>query len=621
MKFFLTIITVFHVSWGWAQKEPSEFGNISMEEMKMTSLAADSSATAVVLFHKGETLIDLQSERGLTYKEHKRIKILKKEGFSVADVVIYFGSAGVSKINAVTYNLENGKIVESKLDEKSIFKTHIDKTRDKINFTFPNVKEGSVLEFSFMLKDDDAYIPPWNFQTRIWTLSSEYSLMVPPSVVFNVDLRGVLPVSQHETKYNDKYQKWVMKNVAPLREEPYMPDESELLSSVHFLITYRTWPEVNEQLLDNEKFFNGVTKFSVFWKNKVKELTAGLSTSKEKVIAISEFLKNNIKWDGTKDFYAADPDDILKARKGSSGDINLLFGSMLNQADVVTEFVLLSTGDHGPIRPAVSSVNQFNYVICRSYIDNAWVLLDATETYLPFDALPEYCLNRLGLVISKTNHGWMGVTGKTKAKTVVSSTFNITDSQQLTGKLSISNHGYDALETRLNYKIKGKDDFSAHLFRGKAIQIESINIQNLEELENAVKTDLELTLNEQAVSGGEFLYINPFIMLNEKENPFKSKERSHPVVFKTLLEKIYLYNLKLPEGYVVEELPQNKVIALTGNAGKYTLNVAQNGDQITLLSNFQINTPVFSPADYTSLREFYSIVIAKQAEQIVLRKK
>jgi hypothetical protein len=60
---------------------------------------------------------------------------------------------------------------------------------------------------------------------------------------------------------------------------------------------------------------------------------------------------------------------------------------------------------------------------------------------------------------------------------------------------------------------------------------------------------------------------------------------------------------------------------LPGNAAKYVFNVAQSGNSIVITSNMQINKNLFTQEEYPNLREFYTQVVAKQAEQIVLKKK
>ncbi|KXK24906.1 MAG: hypothetical protein UZ12_BCD005001772 [Bacteroidetes bacterium OLB12] len=49
-------------------------------------------------------------------------------------------------------------------------------------------------------------------------------------------------------------------------------------------------------------------------------------------------------------------------------------------------------------------------------------------------------------------------------------------------------------------------------------------------------------------------------------------------------------------------------------------NISYSNGAIILTSIFAINRTLFNQADYAVLREFYNQVVAKQAEQIVLKK-
>lgn len=77
----------------------------------------------------------------------------------------------------------------------------------------------------------------------------------------------------------------------------------------------------------------------------------------------------------------------------------------------------------------------------------------------------------------------------------------------------------------------------------------------------------------------------------------------------------------MPDGYQVDELPQAKVLSLPSNTGRFTYSVTQAGNLLNVISNFQINKSIFTQEEYPGLREFYNQVVAKQAEQIVLKKK
>src|SRR5687768_5635669 len=105
-----------------AQKPPIKFGDISKEDILMTSYDKDSTASAVVLADYGVSVISYRQNIGfsLDFERITRIKILTKEGLRWGDFTIPLYKQGsddekISGLKAVTYNFEGGKIVESKL--------------------------------------------------------------------------------------------------------------------------------------------------------------------------------------------------------------------------------------------------------------------------------------------------------------------------------------------------------------------------------------------------------------------------------------------------------------------------------------------------------------------------
>jgi hypothetical protein len=77
----------------------------------------------------------------------------------------------------------------------------------------------------------------------------------------------------------------------------------------------------------------------------------------------------------------------------------------------------------------------------------------------------------------------------------------------------------------------------------------------------------------------------------------------------------------LPDGYTVDEIPKPKIIMLPNRSGKYTYTATLTGNTLSIVSVMQINKSLFLQDEYVNLREFYSQLIAKQSEQIVLTKK
>jgi hypothetical protein len=136
-----------------------------------------------------------------------------------------------------------------------------------------------------------------------------------------------------------------------------------------------------------------------------------------------------------------------------------------------------------------------------------------------------------------------------------------------------------------------------------------------------VKESHDVSIAEHISLAGDVMYVNPFITGQMDQNPFKSETRIYPVDYGSQQENVYMLQLYVPDGFVVDELPKPKILALPQNAAKYLYSATQIGNVINITSNFQVNKNTFMQLEYPGLREFYNQVVAKQAEQIVLKKK
>lgn len=642
---FSGLILALVVQTTFAQKAPAKFGNISLDDLKSTSYAGDSSATAYYLFDYGKSYVTFNAAGPvMQFERHFRIKVLKTDGLDMANIVVPLGKSGTNEekvisLKAATYNLENGAMVESKMSKDGIFKEKLNKYRILQKFTLPNVKVGSIIEVSYTLSSDFfTNFPDWQFQYDIPVSHSEYWALIPDIFVFEKYMQGYLMATDYTVKpqntadFQVYAHHWTMKDVPAFKEEPFMTSEDDYISKVNFALSsvsvpgrpvinfMGSWEQINVNLVDDEDFGKVITG-SGFLKKKVEELTAGLTDPQQKLVAIYNYVKENLEWNGVKDFWAGNLKEVHELKKGTSGDINLTLAAMLEKADIPVKMVLLSTRDHGFVRRPYPMYNQFNYVIVQATLGDKTFLLDATDRYLPMHILPERCLNGEGLIVSKTSANWIRLESKTKAKTVVNADLAMSASGELKGKLSVSYEGYDAGEMRAEYVKKGEKDFVKDFLGDKTWEVEKSEFQNVKDIDLPAKQSHDLTIAEHATVAGDVFYVSPFVTLQERENIFTRETREYPVDFGTLMEKTYLAKIVLPEGYGVDELPKSKVMMLPGNAARYTYNVTLTGNTITAVSMLQINKSLFVQTEYPDLREFYNQLVAKQAEQFVVRKK
>nr|MCU0396495.1 transglutaminase-like domain-containing protein [Cyclobacteriaceae bacterium] len=545
----------------YAQKPPVKFGDVSLDEVKMTSFPNDSSATAAVLFDYGVSEVVYSSADSwfqLHFERTTRIKILKKDGYSFADfeVPLYHNSSGKEKLTGlkvITYNFENGKVVETKLKSDGIFTEKYDQNTDIIKFTAPNVKEGSVIEVNYkVISDFLSYFRDWEFQSTIPVAWSEYRAYIPEYFNYDKYMQGYVGLYINETKeapksilinskerstdprtkvsstqyqsdkieYKEMQYRWVAKDAPAFREEPFMTSSHDYLSKINFELTYYklpnrpienivgTWQDLNKSFLESP-YFGDVVSGSGFLKKTTDEVTAGLSTPEEKISAIYSYVKSNLEWDGSNRKFVSDVSlkDALENKKGNSAHINLMLTSMLQKAGINASPVILSTRSNGFVRENMALSSQFNYVICMAIFNDKKILLDATDRLLPIGILPERCLNGRGYAISNQNPGWVDLVAP-KSRTGGASKLTLSSNGEFTGELKITSDGYYGRKSRNSFLTLGESEYLKSFQTGKDFQITKAEFQHTHKLDKPLEEKYDIKL--EAVEGAPgTLYFSP----------------------------------------------------------------------------------------------------------------
>lgn len=244
-----------------AQAPREKWGNATQEELTMAFSSVDPSASAVILNNYGHYYFDRHyyfsaPELRTIYHYQVRLKVLSAEGKKYATISIPFRGfdeyENVVEISGTTYNLENGKVVKSKLKHKTIEWKRNGRDLWNCTFTLPDVKEGSVIEYSYKIASlDFVKLRDWMFQKEIPVLHSEMALTSPNYFQFaffsnmpagRLDAKRT-EVTQHIQFYNtniytnsNKLQ-LTARNIPAFRKEVLMPDSSRSILKGEFLLS------------------------------------------------------------------------------------------------------------------------------------------------------------------------------------------------------------------------------------------------------------------------------------------------------------------------------------------------------------------------------------------------
>jgi predicted PilT family ATPase len=104
------------------------------------------------------------------------------------------------------------------------------------------------------------------------------------------------------------------------------------------------------------------------------------------------------------------------------------------------------------------------------------------------------------------------------------------------------------------------------------------------------------------------------------ENPFKQEMREYPIDFTFPNQERFTINIKIPDGYAIENLPKQTIIEMPDSIMGFKYNVSTTGQQIQVLAVFDINQSIISHENYAALKNFFKEVINKETEKIVIAK-
>lgn len=621
MKIIFTLFFLLLTIFSNAQNKEFKLGKISQQEIAFNQVPFEKDADAVILSEEGKMDL-IQSNYYLTVK--RRIKILTEKGVDQANIQLNYYSKNkqesITGIKGNTINISNGVEQVIPIDEKEIFDISLNELYSAKRFTFPNVKVGSIIEYTYVKGSEHNFsIDAWNFQHDIPTLSSKFRLINKAYSSYSIIIIGDALNEKYKSKSSSS--EWSLNNIQSYNQLKYVynpEDQSERIKlqadNYHTdgakKTTLNAWQDLIQDI--NSQYENYRNPFAI------REITQKIPNGKDEVETLRnviEYIDTNVKWNR---FYGIIPSrsnrTLLKEKAGSTADMNLLLNEILTAKGFETSLVLFSSRHHGQILFSYPFVNQFNSVVTVVKLNNgtANVILDASKLnkeQIEFGPLDVF--NYHGVVIKKGEPSFV----------------------KLNQKLSYyeSSIKYDFLNNG-NLVLYRKDKFNGYFYDENA---EEKNVLN-----RFVTESLEMRLDEESSdklifetdsyvksyksktktpNAAFYTFINP---LREflKQYTFEDTNRQRKIEF----NYPYLFNIqvksKIPAGYEVvidENYKTHHKIEL--NLEYYQEAKIKDG-QLIIAIQFLLPEGVYEAEKYNELKQFFEKVKTASLKEILMKK-
>jgi len=628
------------------------FGEPSLGELNMSQYDPDPEASAVVLFESANNRVELVGDYLRLVKEvHRKIKVLNPKDFkhSTVQIPLYKQkniSEKLAKIKAITHNGET----KTYLVESAIFSLDITTNWVEKRFTFPNIKKGSVLEYTYRIESPYFFnFDDWKFQGDLPKVYSELYAEIPGNYSYNRVLYGneklyINDVSLKEdclsvpgllSNADCEAFTYAMKDVPAYREEPYMLSKKNYMARVSFeleeIIDFRgtketfskEWKDVDNQIR-YDKYTGKELKHTGFFQDYLPPKILAIPDQLEKAKAVYKFVQKNFTWNGNyRVFSDIDVKEAFEKKEGNITEINLALINALNAAELDAKIVLLSTRENGLPALIYPVLSDFNYIVALLTLGNNKYILDATDRDCSFESLPYRTLNVQGRVMDfKKGSYWHPIDPNPKNVHYINAQFEAEEEGRFSGKVTEVFSGHIGVNKRKAISGVTKSEYiNTKTSKNPNLEIENFQIENIEDSSQPIKEDYTVFFDTEIVGDNVYLYplfVEPYF----DENPFKAESRQYPIDFGFPVTNMYLISINLNGKYEVIDLPKSRAYKMPEHLGECSIIYSNQNDKVNLKLSVKLNEFRFESADYSLLKEFFSNIFAMQnKEPIVLKNK
>ena len=333
------------------------------------------------------------------------------------------------------------------------------------------------------------------------------------------------------------------------------------------------------------------------------------------------YLRDNFTYNGHDGIYITSTlKDLFRTKSGSIADINMLLIAMLKTQKIAAVPVILSTRNHGFAHVFYPLLNRYNYVIAKVRVDNKTQYLDATTKYLPFGELPAHVYNGQAREITKSFAGPIDFIADSLKESIMTSVFiSNAEKEGMIGQFSQTLGQQHSVDFRNMMASTSKEELKKRLEKDVSEEIVISNVQtdSLKILGKPVAIRFDIDIKPMTE---DIIYFSPMVGSALKTNPFKAAERFYPVEMPYAKDEVYVLYMEIPKGYKVDELPKSVRLKFNEDEGMFEYLVSADKTTVQLRSRLQFNKATFTNEDYQSLRDLYSYMVKKHAEQIVFKK-
>jgi transglutaminase-like putative cysteine protease len=609
-------------------------------------------AVAVILLDEEQTTV---KDNGDIETRHRRAyKLLRPEARE------HYGYAGVQFDNETKLSFfkawtitADGK--EMELKEKDAvefsltsFEVFTDARAKGIKFSAAD--PGNIVGYEYVQKHRPfVFEDDWQFQSKIPTRRARFSLQLPPGWEFS-EYWANFPKQQPQSSANNFYV-WEVENVPAVDVEPDMPPFLTVASRMDIkyfprepALRAKTTGSWNDIGVWYANLTSASRVPSPALQQKVAELTAGISDPLKKMQVLAAYVQQQVRYVaieiGIGGYLPHAAAEVFKNQYGDCKDKATLMSTMLKQIGIDSYYVYINT-ERGIFVPDFPSLRG-NHMIMAIHLPpdvptanlyatvddpqlGRLLFFDPTDEFVPLGYLPSQLQQNYGLVVTSDSGKLFLLPTLPPAtnRLLRTATLTLTPTGNLGGEVNELRWGAPAGDSRAQFIGSSPSDRAKvfEKFLGTFLNnftLTNASVGNLDQYDANFTLHYQFIVQGYAKTAGDLLILRPRVVGEKGSNILTGKPRKYPIEFEGTTLQSDVFDITLPAGYVVDELPQP--VEAKCDYATYKSDVEVKDNILHYKRTYEIKGVVVPTEKLPEVRDFFHQVAAAEKSSAVLRR-
>ena len=640
------------VAWaGGIFGSPAPMPDWVREAAKQTLPSYPKTTKAVVLLNEVTYTVGANGQA----VEHVRrvVKILRPQGRDYGYPVVYFDkdskvlSMHVWSIDAAghEYSLKDNEIMEiGHPGDGEMYNDARAKVADP-----PGRDPGGIIAYEYEERERP-YVAEtnWVFQDELPRVTQRFTLVLPAGFTYSTTWANHATVDAADLE--GKGYRWEMKNVAAvdLDDVPLSPSTEALAArmTVHYAgpglsePQDGTWQGVG---LWYEGLSRDRMQPNADITAKAQALIAGKTDFYDKTEAIGEFVQKQIRYfviemgiGGLQPHSAA---DIYKGRYGDCKDKATLVGAMLTSVGLHSDIVLVDTrrgivdpkdpsiwGDHAiaaiEIPAGYQSPKLHSVVTLKS--GKRYLIFDPTWSDTPFGQIEDGLQGSYGLIVEGKASELVQIPVVDPEFNTIRRTASFALAPDGTLKGQVTDRRFGDIASYRRRELTSNDGHKQQQYMDRTVShdlaaasLTDLKFENLDALDKDLTTSFQLTATHFATNTGPLLMVRPRVF-GEYAPGTDRKVRTVPIEMGTAMQATDSFDIELPEGYAVDELPD--AVKQDFGFASYESKTVLDGRVLHYTRTYTVRQVQVPAEKYGDVQRLSGVIAADEDSRAVLKR-